>query len=154
MTFLNWLLPKLAQSQSENKPSPEIDFRHDPISPAPLKRDFTGKSLGEKQRMFTLMIAELIQWAYSEMGYELSVGDFFRDPRVHGDIGKKVGYSAANSVHKLKLAADLNLFIDGKYQESTEAHRVLGERWEAMGGSWGGRFNDGNHYSIPHGGYK
>lgn len=119
----------------------------------PVKRDFTGKTLGQKQRMFTLMVAELTQYAY-HLGYELSVGDFYRDPRVHGKWGVKNSYSAAHSVHKERLAGDLNLFINGVYQTSTEAHKPLGEYWEAMGGTWGGRFNDGNHYSIPHGGYK
>lgn len=143
----SWLLPKLAENPypaESDKPS------------GPIKRDFKGKTLGQKQRMFTLMIAELILYAYNELGYELSVGDFFRDPRSHGAMGTKIGYSAANSVHKLKLAGDLNLFINGEYQTSTEAHRPLGEYWEAMGGTWGGRFSspDGNHYSIEEGGYK
>jgi hypothetical protein len=26
--------------------------------------------------------------------------------------------------------------------------------WESIGGSWGGRFNDGNHYSLEHRGMK
>ena len=30
----------------------------------------------------------------------------------------------------------------------------LGEYWESIGGSWGGRFNDGNHYSLEHNGVK
>jgi hypothetical protein len=38
--------------------------------------------------------------------------------------------------------------------ESTEAHTPLGEQWEKMGGTWGGRFNDGNHYSLEHEGKK
>lgn len=141
----SWLLPKLSEEKDTELPEKQ---------PGPVKRDFKGKTLGQKQRMFTLMIAELILYAYNELGYELSVGDFFRDPRSHGAMGQKVGYSAANSVHKLKLAGDLNLFIKGEYQTSTEAHRPLGEYWEAMGGTWGGRFNDGNHYSIEEGGYK
>jgi hypothetical protein len=43
----------------------------------------------------------------------------------------------------------MNLFIDDKYQTTTEAHRPIGEKWESLGGTWGGRFRnkDGNHYS-------
>lgn len=110
-------------------------------------------TLGQKQRKFTLMIAKLIEFAY-ENGYELTFGDAYRDPRVHGDVGVKKSYSSANSLHKQRLAVDFNLFKDGKFLTSTEDHLPLGEFWESMGGSWGGRFNDGNHYSLEHGGRK
>lgn len=110
-------------------------------------------TLGSKQRKFTLMIAQLIQWAY-EQGYELTVGDAYRDPRLHGEVGEKKGYGASGSVHKQRLAMDLNLFKDGKFLTATEDHKPLGEKWESMGGSWGGRFEDGNHYSLEHEGRK
>jgi len=110
-------------------------------------------TLGQKQRKFVRMIADLIVWAYDN-GYELTFGDAYRDPRLHGQIGWKVGYGAANSCHKIRLAVDFNLFKDGVFLESTEAHRPLGEQWEKMGGTWGGRFNDGNHYSLEHEGKK
>lgn len=110
-------------------------------------------TLGQKQRKFTKMVAQLINFAYKS-GYELTLGDAYRDPRVHGHVGVKKSYSSANSLHKQRLAIDLNLFKDGKYLTRTEDHRLLGEYWESLGGSWGGRFNDGNHYSIEHGGRK
>lgn len=110
-------------------------------------------TLGSKQRKFTLMIAQLIQWAY-EQGYEATVGDAYRDPRLHGQVGEKKGYGASGSLHKERLAMDLNLFKDGKFLATTEDHKPLGEKWESMGGSWGGRFNDGNHYSLEHQGRK
>lgn len=110
-------------------------------------------TLGQKQRKFTLMISKLIQFAY-ENGYELTFGDAYRDPRVHGEVGVKKSYSSANSLHKSRLAVDFNLFKDGKFLTSTEDHKILGEYWESLGGSWGGRFNDGNHYSIEHEGRK
>lgn len=112
-------------------------------------------TLGQKQRLFSKLIAELILWAY-EQGYEISCGDFFRSPRVFGELGVRKGYGKASSNHKLKLAADLNLFRNGKYLSSTESHRALGEKWESMHPlcRWGGRFNDGNHYSLEHAGRK
>lgn len=110
-------------------------------------------TLGDKQRKFTLMVAQLIQWAYDN-GYELTVGDAYRDPRLHGQVGEKKGYGASSSCHKLRLAIDLNLFIKGVYQTSSEAYTPLGEYWESLGGSWGGRFEDGNHFSIEHEGKK
>ncbi|AGF91106.1 hypothetical protein SXHG_00084 [Synechococcus phage MRHenn-2013a] len=102
-------------------------------------------TLGQKQRLFVPMVAKLINFAY-ENGYELTFGDAYRDPRVHGQLGEKKSYSATNSNHKIRLAVDFNLFKDGKYLDKTEDHKQLGEYWESIGGSWGGRFNDGNHY--------
>lgn len=110
-------------------------------------------TLGEKQRKFTRMIADLIVFAYDN-GYELTFGDAYRDPRSHGSFGEKGAYSSAFSNHKLRLAVDFNLFKDGFYCTDTEDHRELGEYWESIGGSWGGRFNDGNHYSLEYQGRR
>lgn len=112
-----------------------------------------SETLGQKQRRFTRMIGQLIEYAYQN-GYELTFGDAYRDPRVHGQVGQRVGYSSANSLHKERLAVDFNLFKDGRFLTRTEDHRQLGEYWESIGGTWGGRFNDGNHYSLEHGGRK
>jgi len=112
-----------------------------------------AETLGQKQRRFTRMLADLIRFAY-DSGYELTVGDAYRDPRLHGEMGVKKGYGHASSNHKQRLAMDFNLFKDGKFLTSTEDHRPLGEYWESIGGSWGGRFNDGNHYSLEHNGVK
>lgn len=110
-------------------------------------------TLGQKQRKLVLMVAKLIEFAYAN-GYELTLGDAYRDPRLHGAVGKKVGYSSANSLHKERLAIDLNLFKGGEYLTKTEDYKPLGEFWESIGGSWGGRFNDGNHFSLEHNGRK
>jgi len=121
----------------------------------------TGRkeSLGEKQRRFSLMIAELIIWI-NQQGWAVTFGDGYRDPRLHGEMGVKRGYGHPKSAHKLRLAVDLNLFRDldgdGKldFADKTEYHKAVGEKWEAMGGSWGGRFQDGNHYSLEHEGVR
>ena len=110
-------------------------------------------SLGEKQRAFTSMVGLLIEWAYNN-GYELSFGDAYRDPRVFGEVDEYKGYGRSRSNHKQRLAIDLNLFKDGVYLSRTEDHRPLGEFWESIGGSWGGRFHDGNHYSVKHQGMR
>jgi hypothetical protein len=98
------------------------------------------------------MIPSLLNKAF-ELGYEVTLGDAFRDPRVHGAFGQKVAYGAANSFHKQRLAIDLNLFKDGKYLPDTDAHKPLGEWWVSEGGTWGGNFKvaDGNHYSLGEG---
>lgn len=109
--------------------------------------------LGDKQKKFTLMIGQLITWAYAH-GYQLTVGDAYRDPRVFGMVGVTKGYGRARSLHKQRLAMDLNLFVDGEYMADSDSYRPLGEYWESIGGSWGGRFNDGNHFSLEHEGRR
>lgn len=90
-----------------------------------------------KQRDFNLAVAKLIIWG-AKRGYEFTFGD------AHAKSGHIDG-----SFHYQRLAIDLNLFIDDVYQKTTEAHRPVGEKWEKLGGTWGGRFRnkDGNHYS-------
>ena len=112
-------------------------------------------TLGQKQRLFAKLAADLISRAYAT-GYEVTLGDAFRDPRVHGALGEKKGYGHPKSAHKSRLAIDLNLFKDGKFLQATEDHLALGEWWEAQHPDcrWGGRFNDGNHYSLEHDGVK
>ena len=92
-------------------------------------------SLRKKQSEFAKAVGLLIAYAYHQ-GYELTFGDAWA---VRGHI--------ENSFHYKRLAIDLNLFKDGEYLRETEHHRPLGEFWESIGGSWGGRFRDGNHYS-------
>jgi len=94
--------------------------------------------LSEKQQQFTRMTAALINHA-TELGYGLTYGDAYA-----------VSGHCRDSFHYSRLAVDFNLFIDGVYQESTEAHRPLGVYWQSIGGVWGGDFKrkDGNHYSL------
>jgi hypothetical protein len=110
-------------------------------------------SLRQKQSKFARMVADLIIKAY-ELGYEVTLGDAYRDPRLHGGVGLKKGYGHSKSCHKIRLAIDLNLFKDGVFLDKSDDHKVLGEWWESQGGTWGGRFNDGNHYSLSHEGMK
>lgn len=114
--------------------------------------------LSEKQQRFTKCVGLLINQAYN-LGYGLTLGDAFRDPRVHGANGVKDSYSSSNSVHKVRLAVDLNLFVDGEYITSGDhpAYQQLGEFWKGLdvGARWGGDFpGDANHFSFIHGGYK
>jgi len=99
------------------------------------------------------MVGKLIEQAFV-MGYEVTLGDAFRDPRVFGAIGVSRGYGHPKSAHKMRLAIDLNLFKDGVFLSTTEDHKLLGEWWESQGGTWGGRFEDGNHYSMEYNGIK
>jgi len=104
-----------------------------------------SETLRQKQSRFARMVARLIDKA-GELGFEVTLGDAYRDPRVFGAVGEAKGYGNKRSAHKQRLAIDLNLFKDEVYLGTTEAHQLLGEWWESQGGSWGGRFEDGNHY--------
>lgn len=105
-------------------------------------------TLSEQQRLFMSLLPKLISYAYG-MGYELTLGDGFRDPRVFGMLGEPKGYGHARSAHKNRLAIDLNLFKDGKYLADSDSHAFLGEYWKGLHvlNRHGGDFGDGNHYS-------
>lgn len=112
------------------------------------------ETLGQKQRRFTRAIGMLICHAY-DLGYELTVGDAYRDPRLHGNHGEKKGYGSANSVHKLRLAVDLNLFVGGEYITNSDhpAWDKLHKYWKGLGGA-DMVPNDANHFSFEHGGFR
>ena len=102
-------------------------------------------TLRQKQSQFARMFARLILHA-EILGYEVTL-----------DYGRRcddclVGHK--DSLHKLKLAHDINLFKDNRFLSSTKAHEPLGLYWESIGGSWGGRFEDGNHYSLAYKGMR
>ena len=99
----------------------------------------TMETYRQKRCRFTVMLARLIDYANS-LGFELAI-DRTRD-------------NSSKRLHKYVLAADFNLYKNGHYLRSTSSHKPLGLYWEAMGGTWGGRFGDGNHYSLPYNGIK
>ncbi|NHB96677.1 MULTISPECIES: M15 family metallopeptidase [Photorhabdus] len=111
-------------------------------------------TLSEKQQLFTVLIAQLILWA-DERGYRLTLGEAYRTPE-QAKLNAQTGKGIANSLHIQRLAIDLNLFIRGEYQTNSHAYLPLGEYWESLGGTWGGRFSrpDGNHFSLAHNGVK
>ena len=102
-------------------------------------------TLRQKQSKFARMVARLLLHAEIS-GYEITFGEAWRHPDA--------AYGAKGSLHKSRLAIDLNLFKAGRYLRSTKAHEPLGLYWESIGGTWGGRFKDGNHYSLEHNGMK
>lgn len=110
--------------------------------------------LSDKQAKFTVMIANLILWA-DKKGYKLTFGEAYRTPE-QAELNARKGLGIRNSLHTQRLAVDFNLFINGEYKTGSESYRPLGEYWESLGGSWGGRFSrpDGNHFSLEHNGIR
>lgn len=111
-------------------------------------------TLSQKQQQFTRMIGQLIAWSFAN-GYALTLGEAYRTPE-QAKLNASTGAGIANSLHIQRLAIDFNLFIGGVYQTDSQAFLPLGEYWESLGGSWGGRFKkpDGNHFSLEHNGVR
>lgn len=103
-------------------------------------------TLRQKQSQFVKMVAQLIDFAFRS-GYELTFGEAYRPPETAALYASQ-GKGIAKSKHTSRLAVDFNLFKGGKYLSKTSDHLPLGEYWESIGGRWGGRFNDGNHYEL------
>jgi len=99
-----------------------------------------------KRIIFTNMIPLLITKA-RQLDFNAAI-DFVKrceDCKVGSEV----------SLHKLGLAVDLNLYTqEGMWLKKTEDHQQLGEYWESIGGTWGGRWQDGNHYSLEYRGRK
>jgi len=117
-------------------------------------------TLGEKQRLLPELLIKLFAFIYDK-GWAVTLGDAYRDPRVFGMVGDRKGYGKPGSNHKVRLAIDLNLFKPDEngrmeYVTSTEGHKDVGEYWETLHPDcrWGGRFMDGNHYSIEYNGRR
>lgn len=112
--------------------------------------------LSEKQRLFVLNIGKLIVWAYGQ-GYELTFGEAQRS-QAQAVANAATGAGISNSLHLIRLAIDLNLFVQGQYVIDSESHKPLGAYWKTLHplNCWGGDFKkkDGNHYSMQHEGMK
>ena len=108
-------------------------------------------TLREARCLFTELLAKLIARA-PLMGIELALGEVSRDARV-AQMNANEGKGISNSLHLVGLAADINLYKDGLYLGTTEAHRTLATYWKTLHPlcRWGGDFKerpDGNHYSF------
>jgi len=107
-------------------------------------------TLRQKQSRFAFLISKLIHYAYLN-GYEFTFACAYHVPC------KKCGEYEHSEVsfHKQRLAFDLNLFKDGKWlSKGTEpGWQLLGKYWESLDPkcSWGGHWNDANHFSFGEG---
>jgi len=133
--------------------------------------------INEKQILFTELIARLLHFGV-EQGYNMVFGEAMRG-RQQAEwnalhcvrCGKSIDdehsghrfkpYGIKNSLHCVCLALDIKLLrrnSSGKfsYLSDTRDYQVLGEYWEKLHElcAWGGRFGDGGHFSIMHGGRK
>jgi len=97
-----------------------------------------ASELFDRQVSFTQILSRLLLYAET-LGYQVTLGDAYA---TQGHI--------KNSRHYCRLAIDLNLFLSGVYLRETKDHLKLGAFWESLGGTWGGRWQDGNHYQLDY----
>lgn len=112
----------------------------------------------EKQFLFMRLLPRLLDKAH-ELGFDVTGGELERT-EAQAEVNAASGTGISNSLHKKRLAIDLNLFKDGSYLTKTEDHLALGTYWKLLhplcrwGGDFTGKRPDGNHYSIEHEGVK
>lgn len=115
----------------------------------------------QKQFLFARLTADLIVYAFQQ-GYQVTLGEAYRPPET-AELYARQGKGISNSLHRRKLAIDLNLFKDSQYLKDTASYKVLGDYWKSLSGlgyecCWGGDFKgpltDGNHFSLSHLGIK
>lgn len=101
-------------------------------------------------------VGRLIDWATTN-GYELTWGEAYRPPE-QALYNAQHGKGIVNSLHIKRLAIDLNAFKDGKFLETKEDYRPLGEFWKSLDPlcCWGGDFSrpDSDHFSLTYEGVK
>ena len=132
--------------------------------------------LKDNQQKFSLMVGEFIVWLYTQE-YTVRFGDVWRStdklfiPTGEKGFDDDANYSYQELLfynnktkltygkHNDRLAADLVIEKDDKNITDTQL-RSIGEKWEAMGGRWGGRFGvkkeeynvkigwDANHFEL------
>ena len=104
----------------------------------------------EKQFKFTRMVWRFLQFAENN-NLDLSARELFRSKARQVKL-KALGKSKTfNSKHLDSLALDVVLFRNGQpVWDSDDKDLVkLGEFWESLGGTWGGRWGwDGCHFEY------
>lgn len=113
--------------------------------------------LREAQSLHVKLSVQLINYILSQ-GYELTWGQTLRT-QSEANANAASGAGISKSLHLLGLAMDLNLFKNGVWLPTTDAHKPFGEYWKSLHPlcRWGGDFTtrpDGNHYSIEWNGVK
>ena len=102
-------------------------------------------TLREKQSYFAVLLAKLILWI-SDQGWAVTLGESYRgDAKGH----------MPGSLHYVRLAQDLNLFVGGKWMTANcPEWQKIGTFWKSLDPlcAWGGDFGsvDLNHVSLKH----
>lgn len=136
--------------------------------------------LGPLQREFSRCIAKLIEKITAD-GLECTFGEALRTeeqaainslsltdraiirallekkyPILADAIGKSTSVGIKNSVHRNRLAIDLQLFRNGIWLSDASDYIPYGAFWKGLNplARWGGDFGDADHFSFTYQGAK
>lgn len=116
-------------------------------------------TLLEKQQAFSMVLSRFLQTLFYK-GYSVTLGDAYRSKECAA-LNAKQGNGISNSLHCIRLAVDLNLFMGDRYLTRADEYKEAGEIWEKYSNAdytctWGGRFTppDAGHFSITHEGVR
>ena len=138
-------------------------------------------SLSDEQQQFASHLTDLFEYIRGMHGVTFTLGESWRSdvqaevnalrleerqivagllkdkfPGLSEAIGKSTSVGVKNSVHRLKLAQDINIFLNGEYQEGGDIYKQIGEWWKKQhpAARYGGDWGDGDHYSFEYQGVK
>jgi hypothetical protein len=108
-------------------------------------------TLLEAQKIFSINLSKLIMYINAQ-GYTCTLGEVARS-HEQAEIFAKQGKGIKNSLHCVRLAADINLFSgDGQYLKDSDEYKKFGDYWKALHpkNRFGGDFPkpDGNHFQM------
>ena len=102
------------------------------------------------QQVFSTCVAKLILYAQTE-GIGVTIGEVWRSA-PEAERLYAAGLGIRYSVHRDRLAVDLNCIKGGVYTTDLAPYRVLGEYWKTLHplARWGGDFEhvDPDHFSF------
>ena len=105
----------------------------------------------EKQYEFTRILGRLLSFA-NAMELDISLREVQRFPDRQRQLVAEGTSQTLNSKHLKALAADIILFENGQpvWDAGHKDYLTLGEYWENLGGTWGGRwsFKDAVHFKY------
>ena len=109
-------------------------------------------NLAQDQWVFAQNVSALIIYIFGQ-GYKCTFGEAYRT-EAQAKIYAAEGKGIVNSLHRQRLAIDLNVFnSSGIYLMTSELYKPFGEFWEGLHARnrWGGNFikkPDGNHFEM------
>jgi hypothetical protein len=108
----------------------------------------------ERQKLFMRLLPRLLDYCHAA-GYEVTGSELWRTPEMAAWYARR-GLGIENSLHCDRLAIDLNFFRNGRWIKDGSQLEDVGRFWESLHPlcRWGGRFGDGNHFSITYRGRK
>jgi hypothetical protein len=116
-------------------------------------------TLLEKQHMFSKTLARFILDLASR-GYYVTLGEAWR-PNSQAQLYAISGKGIVNSNHCIRLAVDLNIFLDGVWLVTRDELEIPGKLWKSYSNDlveccWGGDFKSADccHFSFEHNGIK